>query len=66
MQTVRVTLQERGGQLYFAGARIAAEMAPGLFFTATGEALDLRGPSMTWRNIPLRHVDASPPSDTAP
>jgi hypothetical protein len=41
-------------------------MAPGLFFTATGEALDLRGPSMTWRNIPLRHVDASPPPDTAP
>jgi hypothetical protein len=30
------------------------EYLPGFFFSSTGEALDLRSPVPTWRNIRLR------------
>ncbi len=33
------------------------EHLPGLFFTATGKCLDLRGPELTWRNWKIEKVD---------
>lgn len=66
IQTIRVSLAERNGQLYFEGMQIVAMTEAGLFFTSTGEALDLRGPVKTWRNIPLRRVEATPSSEVAP
>jgi hypothetical protein len=33
------------------------EHLPGLFFTPTGECLDLRGPKLTWRNFRMKKVD---------
>jgi len=33
------------------------EHLPGLFFTATGKCLDLRGPELTWQNYRIKKVD---------
>jgi hypothetical protein len=48
-------LTKRNGYLYVGGMRLT-EHQPGLFFTADGEAVDLRGPSPTARNIVLRRL----------
>ena len=50
--TVTVTVSRRNGHLYLDDLRLD-EHLPGLFFTPTGEALDLRGSPPTWRNIRL-------------
>ncbi|KPJ88280.1 MAG: hypothetical protein AMJ53_17040, partial [Gammaproteobacteria bacterium SG8_11] len=36
------------------------EHLSGLFFTLTGECLDLRGPTFTWRNFRIKKVDNDP------
>jgi CubicO group peptidase (beta-lactamase class C family) len=58
---------EQDGTLYFdgSGAGDAAhlrlhEMAPGLFFTETGEALDFRATPATYRNLKLTRIGAGP------
>lgn len=38
------------------GARLD-EHLPGLFFTLTGECLNLRGPKLTWQNWRIKKVD---------
>jgi CubicO group peptidase (beta-lactamase class C family) len=43
----------KNGYLYFDRLRLIEEHQPGLFFSATGEALDFRGEIPTWRNIKL-------------
>ncbi len=45
-------LSKRNGWLYLGGMRLT-EHLPGLFFTGDGEAVDLRGPTPTIRNIVL-------------
>jgi CubicO group peptidase (beta-lactamase class C family) len=52
-QTRRIRLHRRNGYLYFDELRME-EYLPGFFFSSTGEALDLRSPVPTWRNIRLR------------
>jgi hypothetical protein len=49
-------LRKQNGYLYFGSSRLT-EHLPGLFFTSDGEALDLRGPIPTIRNIALRRVE---------
>ena len=46
----------KNGYLYFDRLRLVEEYQPGLFFSATGEALDFRGEIPTWRNIKLEKV----------
>ncbi len=46
------TCHRENGYLWFDGYRLE-EYAPGLFFSSTGEALDFRGETPTWRNIRL-------------
>ena len=48
-------LRKQNGYLYFGRTRLT-EHLPSLFFTSDGEALDLRGPIPTIRNIALRRV----------
>jgi CubicO group peptidase (beta-lactamase class C family) len=48
----KVQVRRENGYLYL-GAWKLLEHDPGLFFTPHGEALDLRGPTPTWRNIRL-------------
>ena len=45
-------VQRKNGYLYFSELKLE-EHQPGLFFSSTGEALDLRGPVPTWRNVKL-------------
>ena len=66
VRTNRVRLEERNGQLYLGELRVVAATEPGLFYMSNGEALDLRGPVKTWRNIPLRRVEATPALKNAP
>jgi hypothetical protein len=49
------SLRKKNGYLYFGHSRLTQHQ-PGLFFTADGEALDLRGPEPTFRNILLHRV----------
>jgi CubicO group peptidase (beta-lactamase class C family) len=58
---------EKDGYLYVDTAGIydkdgsrLDEHLPGLFFTPTGECLDLRGPKLTWRNYRMKKVDNDP------
>jgi len=55
---------EKDGYLYVNTAGIhdkdgsrLDEHLPGLFFTPTGECLDLRGPKLTWKNFRMKKVD---------
>lgn len=48
----QVTLSKRNGWLYYDDSRFSPFM-PGLLFSGSGEALDLRGDVPTIRNIPL-------------
>ena len=48
-------LRKKNGYLYYGHNRLT-EHLPGLFFTADGEALDLRGPAPTFRNITLQRT----------
>ncbi len=48
-------IHRQSGDL-FLGYRKLAEFQPGLFFTSDGEALDLRGATSTWANIPLEKI----------
>ena len=50
---VKVTVAQKDGCLCLDGEKLE-EYEPGLFFTPSGEALDLRGPVPTWRNIKMR------------
>jgi hypothetical protein len=50
-----VPLYKKNGYLYLPGIR-ATEHLSGLLFTGDGEALDLRGETPTFRNIPLDRV----------
>jgi hypothetical protein len=54
--TANVTMQN--GYLYIDSWRLK-EHEPGLFFTAHGEALDLRGDEMTYRNTPFIKVSGN-------
>jgi hypothetical protein len=54
-RTVSNDLHRQNGYLYFDDLRLR-EHLPGLFFSSTGEALDLRKPVPTWRNIRLTKV----------
>jgi CubicO group peptidase (beta-lactamase class C family) len=49
------TISKKNGYLYFDDIR-AVPYLPGLFFGGSGEALDLRGPLATARNIPLKRL----------
>lgn len=58
---------EQDGALYFDGSDVGDavqlrlyEVAPGLFFTETGEALDFRTTPATYRNLKLTRVGAGP------
>jgi CubicO group peptidase (beta-lactamase class C family) len=59
-------IYEQDGQLYFDGSDTddataqLFEVRPGLFFTETGEALDLRRDPPTFRNLPLTRVGSGP------
>jgi hypothetical protein len=53
---IKLTVVKRNGYLCI-GDEELEEHQPGLFFTPSGEALDLRGPVPTWRNIKM---DKSP------
>ena len=53
---VDTSLERRDGYLYFGDLRME-EHEPGLFFSTTGEALDLRADAPTWRNIRLTKID---------
>jgi len=46
----------KNGYLYFDRLRLVVEHQPGLFFSATGEALDFRDEIPTWRNVKLEKV----------
>ncbi len=50
------TVSEKNGELFFDSARLH-EVQPGLFFTEDGEALDLRGSTPAYRNMPLEKLD---------
>lgn len=52
----KIRLTRRNGWLYYNDQIRAVPFAPGIFFGGTGEALDLRGPVPTARNIPLQRV----------
>ena len=49
----KVTVAQKDGYLCLGDERLE-EYQPGLFFTPSGEALDLRGPVPTWRNIKMK------------
>ena len=49
---MKLTVVEKDGYLCV-GDEELQEYQPGLFFTGSGEALDLRGPAATWRNIKM-------------
>lgn len=49
----RVSIQRRNGYLYFGPHLKLTEQETGLFFSSTGEALDLRGPIPSYANIAL-------------
>ena len=59
-------LFEDGGQLYFDGSDsddetyLLHQVEPGLFFTETGEVLDLRTEPFTFRNLELTPVGSGP------
>ena len=53
---VQATLSKRNGWLYYDDIRFSPFL-PGLLFTGSGEALDLRGPVPTVRNIPLHRIN---------
>ncbi len=46
----------KNDHLYFDRLKLVNEHQPGLFFSATGEALDFRGEIPTWRNVKLEKV----------
>jgi len=48
--SLKVKVAQKDGYLCIGDEKLE-EYQPGLFFTASGEALDLRGPVQTWRNI---------------
>jgi len=48
----KVVVEEKDGFLCVGDEQLE-ECEPGLFFTPSGEALDLRGPVPTWRNMKL-------------
>ncbi len=52
-------IHEQNGYLLLDHMKLA-ELRPGLFFTSTGEALDLRGSIPTWRSIQLEKIEISP------
>jgi len=58
-----IEVHRKNGYLYCDQLRLA-EYMPGLFFSTTGEALDLRGDVPTWRNIRL--VKKGEPQPAAP
>jgi hypothetical protein len=49
----KVTVAQKEGFLCLDNEKLE-EYQPGLFFTPSGEALDLRGPVPTWRNIKMK------------
>jgi hypothetical protein len=53
-----VSLRKAKGDLYLGPIRLV-EHAPGLLFSADGEALDLTGDTPTFRNIPLHRIEAA-------
>jgi CubicO group peptidase (beta-lactamase class C family) len=62
-----IRIYEQEGALYFDGSSLEEtakmrlhEMAPGLFFTESGEALDLRASSPTYRGLKLLRLGAGP------
>ncbi len=57
-RTGTLRVHRKNGYLYLDDLRLS-EYRPGLFFSRTGEALDLRGETPTWRNIKL-HRQAAP------
>jgi CubicO group peptidase (beta-lactamase class C family) len=52
-------VKESGGELFYDSQRMV-EARPGLFFLPQGEALDLRGPRVSFRNMPLFRVTDQP------
>ena len=52
-----LSIEKRNGYIYVGGMR-ATQHLPGLFFSADGEALDLRGTLPTIRNILLHRSKA--------
>jgi CubicO group peptidase (beta-lactamase class C family) len=49
-------VKESGGELFYDSGQMT-EALPGLFFLPQGEALDLRGQRLSFRNIPLFRVN---------
>jgi hypothetical protein len=49
----KVTVVQKDGYLCLDSEKLE-EYQPGLFFTPSGEVLDLRGPVPTWRNMKMR------------
>ena len=50
---LKMTVVKKDGYLCIGDEKLE-EYQPGLFFTPSGEALDLRGPVATWRNIKMK------------
>lgn len=50
---MKLTVVKKDGYLCIGDEKLQ-EYQPGLFFTPSGEALDLRGPVPTWRNIKMQ------------
>jgi hypothetical protein len=50
--SLKVTVAKKDGCLCLSDEKLE-EYEPGLFFTPSGEVLDLRGPVLTWRNIKI-------------
>ena len=51
-----VKVYEKDGYLYVNGDRLD-EHLPGLFFTASGRCLDLRGPELRWENYRIKKTN---------
>ncbi len=51
--SAKVTVAQKDGYLCLDGEKLE-EYEPGLFFTPSGEVLDLRGPVPTWRSIKMK------------
>jgi hypothetical protein len=49
------SIHRKNGFLYFDNLKLS-EFKPGLFFSSTGEVLDLRSKTPTWRNIKLKKL----------
>lgn len=49
---MKLAVDKKDGYLCIGDDKLE-EIQPGLFFTPSGEALDLRGPAATWRNIKM-------------